>query len=55
MTDLKHHFVYRIAFDADNPGLRGKPVTFHGYTEGAHGDVKRAIVRLVSTGQEWRC
>ena len=47
MEDLKEHMLYRIAYNADEPKLRGKVVVFFGWHEMA-GDIRRARVRLMN-------
>ncbi len=47
MEDLKPHHPYRIAYNADEPKLRGKVVVFFGWHE-MPGDIRRAKVRLMN-------
>lgn len=51
MTNLKEHHLYRIAYNADDPKLRGQPVSFHGWLQRPW-DIRRAIVRTIA-GDEW--
>lgn len=48
---MKPHHLYRIAYNADEPTLRGVVVVFHGWIQRPW-DIRRAIVRTLDD-VEW--
>lgn len=50
------HQLLRIAYNVDNPQLRGKPVVYYGHVQRPR-DTVRAVVRLLNvdgtTGEEY--
>jgi hypothetical protein len=45
--DLKTHLLYRLAYNADDPMLRGRIVVFRGWHQ-TSGDIRRARVCLLN-------
>lgn len=53
---FREHHLYKLSHNMEDPKLRNKTVTFHGYSY-LPGDIHRAVVRLLnsdgSCGEEW--